>query len=100
MDRWREERDREGEELGEKKRVEGVGCDAVVTQELSTFLLVSLTRGVVFHRVSSGGGGDGRERMTQVPQSLTRLRLFCHLLLSFELFTSCLVRSLLAALME
>lgn len=25
-------------------------------------------------------------RMTQVPQSLTRLRLFCHLLLSFELF--------------
>jgi hypothetical protein len=24
--------------------------------------------------------------MTQVPQSLTRLRLFCHLLLSFELF--------------
>lgn len=30
--------------------------------------------------------------MTQVPQSLTRLRLFCHLLLSFELFTGYLVR--------
>ena len=31
-------------------------------------------------------------RMTQVPQSLTRLRLFCHLLLSFELFYRYLVR--------
>lgn len=42
-------------------------------------------------RVAKGGRTAGvRERatprMTQVPQSLTRLRLFCHLLLSFELF--------------
>lgn len=42
-------------------------------------------------RVAKGGRIAGvRERatprMTQVPQSLTRLRLFCHLLLSFELF--------------
>lgn len=31
-------------------------------------------------------GESATPRMTQVPQSLTRLRLFCHLLLSFELF--------------
>lgn len=45
-------------------------------------------------RVAKGGGGErtagvrerATPRMTQVPQSLTRLRLFCHLLLSFELF--------------
>lgn len=69
---------------------------------LSTFLLVPLNR--VSYGLEKEGSGVGerhrRERMTQVPQSLTRLRLFCHLLLSFELFTSCLVRSLLAALME
>lgn len=48
-------------------------------------------------RVVKGGRTAGvRERatprMTQVPQSLTRLRLFCHLLLSFELFYRYLVR--------
>lgn len=37
-------------------------------------------------RVTKGGTAGVRERATQVPQSLTRLRLFCHLLLSFELF--------------
>lgn len=42
-------------------------------------------------RARKGGGCTtvrerATPRMTQVPQSLTRLRLFCHLLLSFELF--------------
>lgn len=47
---------------------------------------LAATAGKGERRRTAGVRERAMPRMTQVPQSLTRLRLFCHLLLSFELF--------------